>query len=191
MGPQHFEQLTRHDRREPLHAMAGKRNPFAVGSRHADDAAEIWNEGGEAEQLGFLAAHHVLGPAVPLAHARQDACAEARPRHGGGHGSRRKGAEIGRRVEIGRLPPAMPRAGHAADQDVDRLAGGRDVGREDVGQNPGIGVGRELPHALGGGPRKQHTPANVDPPNAQVGRSPIDGNPLGFGCHLAPHRPRA
>src|SRR5215472_17557631 len=128
MGAQHFKQFPRLDRCEALHATAGKYDPFAMGSGHADDAAEMGKEGGEPEQLGLLPAHDILGPVAPLAHARQDACPEAPagPSAGpwGSHGSCRKGGKIGRRVEVGRLHPALARAGHATDQGIERRAGG-------------------------------------------------------------------
>ena len=51
-------------------------------------------------------------------------------------------AEVGRRIEIGRLHPALAGAGHAADQRVDARAGGANWSASRPDRTPGIGVGR-------------------------------------------------
>ena len=104
------EDLARHEGREAFQPPAGQAHPFAVGARHHDEAVgEI-----EAEELGLLPPHHVRPGRIALGDSRQDADGAPEVRRGRRMGTDRRKRE--RRVEIGRLHPAGPRAHHAAEK---------------------------------------------------------------------------
>ncbi len=185
MRAQDLEQLAGHGGREALHAPPAQLHPLGMGARHAHDAVEPGPKRPEAEQLRLLAPHDVLGAGGPLADARKDARREACGWHGRSDRSRYQGVEVGRRIEIGRLPPSLPSACHAADQHVDRRTARTEVAREQAAEDARVGVGRELAHALIGRAREHDFAARADPPRPQVGRAPIDGDPIGFVGHSA------
>ena len=103
----------------------------------------------------------------------------------GSDGACAEEGEVRRRIQIGRLHPALAGAGHAADQRVDARAGRGELVGQQGGQDARVGVGSEPAHTLIGGARKGHLAAGADTPRAQIGGAPIDGNPFSFDGHAA------
>ncbi len=112
VGAQQLEHFAGHGAREAGEAGAVEQRPLAVGAGHHREAGKAGHEARQAQQLGFLAAHHVFGADIAHADAGQDARVELAG-HVGPHGAGGQRAEISRGIEIGASiqpwrAPAMP-----------------------------------------------------------------------------------
>ncbi|RYE73106.1 MAG: hypothetical protein EOP19_29695, partial [Hyphomicrobiales bacterium] len=89
---------------------------------HDHEPGKAGDQRREAEQLRFLAAHDILGAFGPRADAGKNSGAEVRVGQVRRYGPGSQVREVRGGVEIGCLEPALARAGHAADQHIDRRA---------------------------------------------------------------------
>src|SRR5690242_5495876 len=89
-----------------------------MGPRQDCGAFESRLQGHETEQLSFFTAHDVFAARFALADAREDPRREPSVCTLGADGPAAELSEIGGCLEIRRLHPTLPSAGHAADDDI-------------------------------------------------------------------------
>ena len=166
----------------------------------ADQQAGVRNGAGvaqHAEDLGFLAAHHV-GQAVALDQAGHDV--DGRGAGSLDHGQQRADAVQGHRhVEVGGFLPALGAADHAAGDHGQRGLGSQPVaaslfeGQFEAGQGRRGGAVlqrlRQAHDAPGQVARVQRAAGAVQAVGAQRGRAPVQRDQGGAGgrggCHLS------
>ncbi len=125
------------------------------------------------EQLGLLPAHDVIAPGAD-GQARQDAHVE--PLGGDRQRLPADRADVGGHIDIGRLPPALARAGHAAHDHRQRKRRPGQRGRHLVqmpAQDAFELVRLQPGHAFAGPPFRQHGPGGGKHPHAQAAGAPV------------------
>lgn len=170
---QRLEDFAGHMRREPGQHHPLKPHPFRMRAGHHNRQRGVVAR--KAQKLGFLAPDDVGMVGIALRHAGQDADVAGRMRDA--DGARRQIVQGGGAVEIAGLDPALPGAGHAADDGAQPL-GGLHRGQmavEDFAKTRLAGHD----HALGTAAFGKHPAGRIDKPGAEDAGAPIDRRETG------------
>ncbi len=152
VGLQHFEDFAGHGAREAGERPAVEQRPFGVGAGHDDEAGKTRAK--RESPSSWVSSPRITSSAPARAGRRRGGCGR-RSRAFRARRHRRRGAEIGRRVEIGRLKPALARASHAADHAG--LPVGRVLASQVIERPAADMIGRaHLAHAAIGLAREKH-----------------------------------
>ena len=133
-----------------------------------------------ADDLRFLAAHHIAHRSCRIVHARHDAETPIAERH-----RREAGRELGQSrgaAHVGRLDPSLPAADHAGHDDgnIVRRAPAADLRLQHASE---IAVIHRQDAVRTGGP-VDHCPRAVDQERAEGAGPPVDADECGHTRHV-------